>query len=56
VEVVGFVVAEEVVLQCQPCIAREVVLQIHDLMTLSIRFQVGTLTYVVSRSTWSERE
>jgi hypothetical protein len=69
VEGTSFTVVEEVALQCQPGItsrvaalsddvlqAREMVPQIHNLMNLSIRSQAGTLTDVVSSSTWSERE
>jgi hypothetical protein len=52
VEAVGFVVAEELVLQCQLGIASHVAVmpQIYDLMTLSIWSQARTPTYVVSRS------
>jgi hypothetical protein len=62
-------VAEEVVLQGQPGVVsivtvlpgdvrqvREMVPQIHDLMTLSIWSQAGTLMYVMSSNTLSERE
>jgi hypothetical protein len=69
VEGAGFTVAKEVVLQGQSGVVsivtvlpgdvrqvREMVPQIHDLMTLSIWSQAGTLTYVMSSSTLSERE